>query len=68
MLSQWRSYGSEGERFSLRFNVPWLVDLEKDRFRLQRVIYERAQQIDLILMFLTMANSLLAKHNLTEEG
>lgn len=67
LLSQWRAYGSEGEGFAVGLSVPWLLGLEKGRFRLQRVIYDRAQQTDLVLMFLETARSLLAESRLSEE-
>jgi hypothetical protein len=57
LLSQWRGYGNDGEGFPLGLSVPWLLGLENDGFRLQRVIYDRrrAHQTELVLMFLDKA-------------
>lgn len=66
LLSQWRGYGNDGEGFALGFSGNWLQALEKKRFRLQRIIYDRAQQEDLVLMFLTMATDFMTKADLPE--
>jgi hypothetical protein len=67
LLSQWRAYGNGGEGFSLEFKFSWLSSLESGGFRLQKVIYDRAQQEDLILMLLQQVSSLLADQAFSEE-
>jgi hypothetical protein len=67
LLSQWRSYGNEGDGFAVAFGVPWLLSLESEGWRLQKVIYDRRQQIDLILMLLDLASSELSKLSLSDE-
>ena len=67
LLSQWRGYGNAGEGFALGFSFSWLKSLEKSGWRLQKVIYDRDQQVNLILMFLRWVSSELAKCGLPEE-
>jgi hypothetical protein len=67
LLSQWRAYGGAGEGFALEFRFSWLSSLESAGFRLQRVIYEPAQQEELILMFLQRVSSLLSEQHFCEE-
>lgn len=67
LLSQWRAYGNGGEGFSIEFDFTWLTSLEPIGFRLQRVIYDRAQQEDLILMLLSKVSALIDRHSLSSE-
>jgi hypothetical protein len=63
LLSQWRAYGSGGEGFAAAFSFSWLSSLEnRAGFRLLRVIYDRAQQEDLILRLLQHVSSSLAEN------
>jgi hypothetical protein len=68
LLSQWRAYGSGGEGFSPAFKFSWLSSLDqKAGFRLQKVVYDRTQQEELILMLLQRASSLLAQDAFSDE-
>lgn len=67
LLSQWRAYGGGGEGFSLGFRFSWLHALEQKFLRLQKVIYNRDQQIDLVLMFLVTASGAIAGEGWSEE-
>jgi len=67
LLSQWKGYGSGGEGFALGFSFRWLSSLENIGFRLQKVIYDRAQQEDLILMHLTQVSSMVAVASFPQE-
>jgi hypothetical protein len=67
LLSQWRAYGEGGEGFALAFNFSWFSSLERDGFRLQRVIYERARQEDLIVRLLQRVSSLLGAQAFSAE-
>jgi len=56
-----------GEGFALGFSVGWLKSLENGGFRLQRVIYDPAQQKGPILMLLALTYAKLAGAVLSEE-
>jgi len=67
LLSQWRGYGSGGEGFAVGFTFRWLSSLETIGFRLQKVIYDRALQEDLILMYLMQVSSVAADASFSQE-
>jgi hypothetical protein len=66
LLSQWRGYSDQGEGFAIGFSVAWLLSL-KPKWRLIKVIYDRAQQVDLILMALQLASEEVKKHGYSED-
>jgi hypothetical protein len=67
LLSQWRAYGGGGEGFSLGFRLSWLLALEQQRLRLQKVIYNHDQQIDLLLMFFNTGGRAIAGEGCSEQ-
>jgi len=66
LLSQWRGYSDQGEGFAIGFSTAWLLSLGA-KWRLIKVIYDRTQQVDLILMALQLALAEANKHGCSED-
>jgi hypothetical protein len=62
LLSQWRAYANGGEGFALRFDFPWLASLNEGSFRLQKVVYDRAKQLEMVGSLLALVTSALSKY------
>jgi hypothetical protein len=67
LLSQWEGFGNGGEGFALGVSFSWLLSLANNGFRLQKVIYDPDQQVDLVLMLLTNVSSLLAQRSFSDQ-
>jgi DUF2971 family protein len=67
LLSQWRGYSASGMGFAVGFGVPWLRSLKENGFRLQRVIYDRGQQMSLVLDFLRRVEEIILEGAFSED-
>lgn len=66
LLSQWRGYSDQGDGFAVGFSLAWLLSL-KPKWPLIKVIYDREQQVDLILRALQLASEELNTHGYSED-